>query len=87
MKKNEVFEDLRNRIVSGEFAPGDWLVERELSEMYGISRTPIREVLGKLSNLCIVEMQSSKGYQVKRLNLAEIIEIFNAREAIEGISA
>lgn len=87
MKKNEVFDDLRNRIVSGEFAPGDWLVERELSEMYGISRTPIREVLGKLSNLCIVEMQSSKGYQVKKLNLAEIIEIFNAREAIEGISA
>lgn len=84
MKKEEVFEDLRLRIIKGDLLPGQWLVERELSEMYRISRTPVREKLRKLANLGIVELQPSKGYQVKKLSVEEIIEIFHAREAVEG---
>jgi len=87
MNKEEMFEDLRTRILSGDLVPGDWLVERELSELYGNSRTPIREILRKLAHLGIVELQPSKGYQVKRLSIEEIVEIFHAREAVEGEGA
>ena len=87
MKKEEVFEDLRVRIINGDLPPGQWLVERDLSEMYRISRTPVREKLRKMANLGIVEFEPSKGYQVKKLRVEEIIEIFNAREAVEGESA
>ncbi len=84
MKKTEFFEDLKEKILRGELAAGQWLVERELSEIYNISRTPIREKLRKLANLGLVEFQPSKGYQVKKLSIEEIIDIFHAREAIEG---
>jgi DNA-binding GntR family transcriptional regulator len=84
MKKEEVFEDLRMRITSGEVSPGKWLVERELGDTYKVSRTPIRETLRKLSNLGIVVLQPAKGYQVKILRVEEIVEIFHAREAVEG---
>jgi len=84
MRKEELFEDLRRRIISGELLPGQWLVERDLSEEYKISRTPIREKLRKLANLGLVELEPSRGYRVKELGVEEIVEIFNAREAIEG---
>lgn len=84
MRKEELFEDLRRRIISGELLPGQWLVERDLSEQYHISRTPIREKLRKLANLGLVELEPSKGYRVKDLGVEEIVEIFNAREAVEG---
>lgn len=87
MKKEDAFEDLRMRIISGGLVPGQWLVERELGEAYRLSRTPIRETLRKLSNIGIVELEPSKGYQVKKLRIEEIMEIFHAREAVEGESA
>jgi len=84
MKKEDIFEDLRLRIINGELHPGDWLVERDLSDLYHVSRTPVREKLRKLANLGIVELQPSKGYLVKKLSIEEIVEIFHAREAVEG---
>lgn len=84
MKKEDVFEDLRSKIVRGELSPGQWLVERDLSEIYHISRTPIRENLRNLAILGIVESEPSKGYRVKKLTVEEIIEIFNARASVEG---
>ena len=87
MNKEEIFEDLRRRIISGELPPGHWLAERELCDIYHLSRTPIREKLRDLADLGIVELQPSKGYQVKKLSIEEIVEIFHAREAVEGEGA
>lgn len=87
MTKAEVIDDLTERIVSGDLAPGEWLVERELSTRYGLSRTPVREVLRDLRNSSLVELQASKGYQVKQLSVKEVIDIFNGREALEGEAA
>lgn len=87
MTKEEAIEDLKSRIINGDLAQGQWLVERELSEYYDLSRTPVREVLRELSNVSMVELQASRGYQVKRLTIKEVIDIFNAREALEGEGA
>lgn len=84
MKKEEVFIDLRERILQGKLCPGQWIVERDLCDLYQISRTPIRENLRNLTSLGIIELEPAKGYRVKDLGVEEIVEIFQAREMLEG---
>jgi len=87
MKKEVAYKDLKQRILREELAPGQWLVERDVSRDYEISRTPVREILRMLVTDGIVTLEPSKGYLVRKLNLEKIVEIFQAREAIEGTAA
>lgn len=87
MTKAEVLLDLQQRIISEEFLPGAWLVERDLSSEYGLSRTPIREILNKLVLLGLITVQRNRGYQVRQFSFQDVVEIFNARRAIEGACA
>ena len=85
MNAQEMYEDLKSKIIGEELSPGQWLVERELGEQYGLSRTPVREVLRRLVADGFLELKPAKGYIVRELTLKEIIETFQAREAIEGM--
>jgi DNA-binding GntR family transcriptional regulator len=87
MEKNAVYEDLRQQIVQEKLLPGQWLIERELCETYRISRTPIREILWKLTVEGFLEQEANRGFIVRRLGLEQIFEIFQTREAIEGMAA
>lgn len=87
MTKAEVLQDLQQRIIDEEFLPGSWLVERDLSSEYGLSRTPIREILNKLVLLGLITVQHNRGYQVRQFSFQDVVEIFNARRAIEGSCA
>lgn len=87
MDKDEIIKDLTDKITLEEYAQGQWLVERELCEQYGVSRTPIREALSLLSTTGLVEQLPGKGYRVRELKLEDLIEIFNAREAVETMNA
>ncbi|MCY1153340.1 MAG: GntR family transcriptional regulator [Sphaerochaetaceae bacterium] len=83
-KKDTVLEDIRNKITTGEMAPGKWITEREICEIYDMSRTPVREILWKLAALNLIEVVGEKGYRIKKYTIEDIIEVFNARKAIEG---
>lgn len=83
-KKEDVLEDLKRKIVSGEIAPGSWITEREIGEIYAISRTPVREILWNLATLNIIEAAGDRGYRVIKYTIEDIIEVFNARKAVEG---
>jgi DNA-binding GntR family transcriptional regulator len=83
MKNDKVYTDIKQKIIDEEFRPGQWLVERELCDEYGISRTPLREALQRLVSEGFLSLQRSKGYLVKKLSIEEIIKIFQAREAVE----
>ncbi len=85
MNANEMYQDVKRKIIEEELCPGQWLVERELSEQYGLSRTPVREVLRRLVADGFLDLKPAKGYVVRELSLKEIIETFQAREAIEGM--
>jgi DNA-binding GntR family transcriptional regulator len=87
MKKEIAYQDLKQRILKEELTPGQWLVERNICRDYEISRTPVREILRMLVTDGIVTLEPSKGYLVRKLNLEEIVEIFQVREAIEGTAA
>jgi len=87
MDKTAVYEDIRRQITEERLPPGQWLIERELCEAYRMSRTPIREILWKLTADGFLEQEANKGFIVRRLGLEQIFEIFQAREAIEGMAA
>jgi DNA-binding GntR family transcriptional regulator len=87
MDKNKVYEDIRQQIVEEKLLPGQWLIERELCQSYGMSRTPIREILWKLTADGFLEQEANRGFVVRRLGLEQILEIFQTREAIEGMAA
>jgi len=87
MKNEKVYQDLKQKIIKEELLPGQWLVEREIGKVYSISRTPVREMLRKLVSDGFLELKPGKGYLVRKLSLEEIIEIFQAREAVEGMAA
>jgi DNA-binding GntR family transcriptional regulator len=87
MDKSKVYEDIRRQIVEEKLAPGQWMIERELCETYRMSRTPIREILWKLTADGFLEQEANRGFVVRRLGLEQIFEIFQAREAIEGMAA
>ncbi len=87
MDKTTVYEDIRQQIVDERLAPGQWLIERELCDAYRMSRTPIREILWKLAADGFLEQEANRGFVVRRLGLEQIFEIFQAREAIEGMAA
>ncbi len=87
MDKDGIIKDLTKKITREDYPQGHWLVERELCEQYGVSRTPIREALSLLSTTGLVEQLPGKGYRVKELKLEDLIEIFNAREAVETMNA
>lgn len=85
MNKEGLYKALKKRIISEEIFPGTWLVEREISEKYNVSRTPVREILRVLATDGLIIFEPSKGYFVRKLNFEELVEIFHARESIEGM--
>lgn len=81
-----VFETLRKAIVDLTLAPGEKLVEREIAELMGVSRTPVREALRHLEAQGLVEHLPRKGYVVRDIDPDELEEIFSIREALEVLA-
>jgi DNA-binding GntR family transcriptional regulator len=77
---------LRKEILDGVYAPGTILLETALSARYGVSRTPVREALGRLAQDGLIE-RSTRGFRIKQRNPEEILEIYEARIALEARSA
>ncbi len=84
--KNAVYDKLYNAIVIGHLKPGERLLERELAEKLGVSRTPIREALLMLEKERLVKAKPYKGITVVKLTLHEAWEIYNMRQVLEGMA-
>jgi DNA-binding GntR family transcriptional regulator len=87
MDKKSVYEHIKQQIIEEKLTPGYWFVERELCATYGLSRTPIREILWKLKSDGFLEQEPNKGFIVRKLGLEQIFEVFQTREAVEGMAA
>jgi len=85
--KNTIYKELKKDIMSGKLLPGSNLVEREISNEYGMSRTPAREILWRLASDGLLKQEPSGGYIVRKISLEEIFNIFQSREAVEGMAA
>jgi DNA-binding GntR family transcriptional regulator len=78
---------LRNAILDGHFVAGQKLVERELCDLTGASRSSLREALVNLETNGLIEHQSYRGYSVSRLNVQKVREIFELRASVETLAA
>ena len=88
--RDVVFNTLRQAIITGEFAPGERLMEISLANRLGVSRTPVREAIRKLELEGLVIMIPRKGAQVARItekNLRDVIEIRTVLEEFAAVLA
>jgi DNA-binding GntR family transcriptional regulator len=82
-----VFESLREAIIGVKLAPGERLMEIQMAEEMGVSRTPVREAIRKLELEGLVLMIPRKGAYVAGLSLKDIADVFEIRGALEGLAA
>ena len=78
-----VLESIRRSILTNEFVPGDALVEAELAERMGVSKTPVREALKILSNTGLVQFIPFRGARVQEVDADFISEVCDLRLLIE----
>lgn len=84
--KKNIFEDLKLAIMRGAFNPREHLIERELAERYGVSRTPIREAIRKLESLGMVRIIPNQGARVADFSLQEINALYEVRISLEKLA-
>lgn len=83
---DDVFQAIRIAIVKGEIPPGSKINEPQLARQYGISRGPLREAIRRLEGCKLVEIKPNAGARVIALSIAQLLEIYEIREALEGLS-
>jgi DNA-binding GntR family transcriptional regulator len=82
-----VSETVREAIVNGTLKPGERLMEIQLAEELGVSRTPIREAIRKLELEGFLIMVPRRGTYVADISLKDINEVFEIRTALEVLAA
>lgn len=85
--RQQVLDALRRAIVSGRLAPGQRLIERQLIEMMGVSRTVIREALRQIEAEGLIEIIPNKGPVVRALSADEARDLYRIRAVLEGLAA
>lgn len=83
---DQVFEHIENDILSGKYAKGEIITESKLSAELGVSRTPVREALRRLSQEHLIE-ESGKGSIVIGISEKDLDDIFLIRKQIEALAA
>lgn len=84
-KADDIAVLIEEAIVSGEFAPGTVLRQEQLSERFGVSRTPVREALRRVAALGLVSFVPNRGVRVRMLSHEELREAFLVRAELEGL--
>lgn len=80
-------ELLTTAIVKGDLAPGEKVNEPELARTFKVSRGPLREAICRLEGLHLVKRVPHVGTRVISLSSSELLEIYDTREALEGMAA
>jgi len=78
---------LRTEIELGVFAPRERLIEVDVAEHLGVSRTTLRAVLVRLAEEGLVELEANRGARVRSFSLEEALHVLEARAALEGVAA
>ncbi|SOD72603.1 GntR family transcriptional regulator [Jatrophihabitans sp. GAS493] len=80
---DRIVQQLRNKIITGELAPGARLRERELADELGVSRIPLREAMQQLESDGFIQSAIRRGAIVTELTLRDVEELFNVRLCVE----
>ncbi|MBI9098155.1 MAG: GntR family transcriptional regulator [Spirochaetaceae bacterium] len=83
----EIFDNLKERIINLELKPGDSVVEKDLIREFGVSRTPVREALIKLSQIGLIETRPQVGTFVTPIDLKSVKDAFEVKKNLESLAA
>jgi DNA-binding GntR family transcriptional regulator len=82
-----VISAITEGVKEGRYAPGQRLVEADLTAELGISRGPLREALGRLAAEGVLEIEPYRGAVVRKLGREDVQDLFQVREVLEGEAA
>ncbi len=85
--RDVVVDNLRQAIVSGQFPAGMRLMELQLAEKMGVSRTPVREAIRKMELEGLVVMIPRRGAYVADISIKDINEVYEIRTALDVLTA
>lgn len=86
-KSEAAYQLLRDRILSGDLAPGQVLQQRELAATLGISTTPLREALRRLMTEGLVDLDSHRDARITELRAEQARDLLELRAALDPLAA
>jgi DNA-binding GntR family transcriptional regulator len=85
--EEQVYLVLEESIIAGEYKPGEALTEMSLSKKLGVSRTPIRAALGRLSKEGLIEISPNRGAVVVGVSDEDLSDVYRIRMRLEGLAS
>lgn len=85
-KKEQVYDYIKDEIISGNFKPGEWIQEKIIANKLNVSRSPVRESLKELSVEGFTKNIPNKGVYVREIKIDDIIDFYEMRVIIEKYS-
>ena len=84
---SQAYDQVKELILEGKLVHGTIYSESQVAKSLGMSRTPLREALGRLRQEKIVDIIPSKGFMLHKHTIEDVIETFQVRSALEGYAA
>ncbi len=85
--KEDIFDVLHDKIVSGKYKPGEWLRQDEIATQLGVSMTPVREGLDLLVAAGLAERVPYRGVRVREIVTKDVVEAYGLRLVLEVVIA
>lgn len=82
-----VYDELKKQILTGEILPGDRMMEVELADIMGVSRTPVREAIRKLEKEGLVTIEPRKGAYASNVSIKDMVDVLEVRQGLEAMAA
>src|SRR5687768_8755607 len=85
--KEDIFDVLHEKIISGVYKPGDWLRQEDIATQLGVSMTPVREGLDLLVSAGLAERVPYRGVRVREMSTKDVVEAYGMRLILEALIA
>src|ERR671920_254844 len=85
--KEDIFDVLHEKIISGTYKPGDWLRQEDIATQLGVSMTPVREGLDLLVSAGLAERVPYRGVRVREMSTKDVVEAYGMRLVLEAVIA
>ena len=85
--KEDIFDVLHEKIISGVYKPGDWLRQDDIATQLGVSMTPVREGFDLLVSAGLAERVPYRGVRVREMSTKDVVEAYGLRLVLEAIIA
>ena len=85
--KEDIFDVLHEKIISGTYKPGDWLRQDDIATQLGVSMTPVREALDLLVSAGLAERVPYRGVRVRETSTKDVVEAYGLRLVLEVVIA